>query len=257
MLLAIDVGNTNIVIGCVDEKDIRFSARFATDKDKTEDEYALMLMSLLQIHKVPPEDIHGSIISSVVPELKKVLQLAVKLVTGTTPLVATLALDTGLKVAVDAPATLGADLVVDAVAAIAKYPTPIIIFDMGTATTVSVIDAEGIYRGGMIIPGLRLSVDALSTRTSQLPRISLDEPEQLIGTNTINCMKAGAIYGTAAMLDGLVDRLEEELGQSPTVIATGGHIGDIVPYCRRKMIYDKDLMIHGLQILYEKNKGRQ
>jgi len=257
MLLAIDVGNTNIVIGCVEGDDIRFSARFATDKDRTEDEYALMLMSLFQIHKVKPEEIDGGIISSVVPELKNVLQKAVKLVTGVTSLIVTLGLDTGLEVAVDAPHTLGTDLVVDAVAAIAKYPTPIVIFDMGTATTVSVIDKEGVYRGGMIMPGLRLSVDALSTRTSQLPRISLDEPEQLIGTNTINCMKAGAVYGTAAMLDGLVDRLEEELGQTPTVIATGGLIGDIVPHCRRKMIYDKDLMILGLQILYEKNKDRQ
>ncbi len=257
MLLAIDVGNTNIVIGCVDEEEIRFSARFATVKDKTEDEYAIMLMNLFQLHNVSPKVIHGSIISSVVPELKKVLKLAVELVTGKTALIVTLDLDTGLKVAVDAPNTLGTDLVVDAVAAIAKYPKPIIIFDMGTATTVSVIDEEGVYRGGMIMPGLRLSVDALSTRTSQLPRISLDEPEQLIGTNTINCMKAGAVYGTAAMLDGLVDRLEEELGTPPTVIATGGLIGDIVPHCRRKMIYDKDLMILGLQILYEKNKDRQ
>ncbi len=256
MILAIDVGNTNIVIGCLEKDKILFTARVSTDRAKTEDEYAVMLMNLFQINKVSPKIVEGGIISSVVPDLKKVLQLAVKKVTGKDPMIASLELDTGLKINMDAPNSLGADLVVDAVAAIAKYPKPIIIFDMGTATTLSVIDSEGTYIGGMIMPGLRLGVDALAARTSQLPRISLDAPEQLIGKNTINCIKAGAIYGNAGMLDGLIDRVAEELGTMPTVIATGGLIAEVVPFCKRKLIYDKDLMLWGLLILYERNKDR-
>ena len=192
-----------------------------------------------------------------VPELKQVLQLAVKMVTGKMPLLVTLDLDTGLKIDMDAPNSLGADLLVDAVAAIAKYPKPIIIFDMGTATTLSVIDENGTYIGGMIMPGLRLGVDALAARTSQLPRVSLEAPERLIGKNTVDCIKAGAIYGNAGMLDGLIDRVEEELGKTPTVIATGGLIGEIVPHCKRKLIFDKHLMLWGLLTLYERNKDRQ
>jgi type III pantothenate kinase len=125
---------------------------------------------------------------------------------------------------------------------------------MGTATTLSVIDEHGTYIGGMIMPGLRLGVDALAARTSQLPRISLDAPEKLIGKNTINSLKAGAIYGHAGMLDGLIDRVAEDLGKTPTVIATGGLISDVVPYCKRKLIFDKNLMLWGLKILYERNK---
>ncbi len=257
MIIAIDVGNTNIVIGCLKEDEILFTARFSTDRAKTEDEYAIMLMNLFQIHGIAPESVEGGIISSVVPDLKQVLQLAVKMVTGKTCLIVSLDLDIGMEIDVDTPGSLGADLVVDAVAAVARYPKPIVIFDMGTATTLSVVDEQGTYIGGMIMPGLRLGVDALAARTSQLPRISLDAPDRLIGRNTIDCLKSGAIYGNAGMLDGLIDRVEEELGKTPTVIATGGLIGQIVPHCKRKLIFDKDLMLWGLQILYERNKDRQ
>lgn len=254
MIIAIDIGNTNIVIGCLEKDDILFSARFSTDRTKTEDEYTIMLMNLFQIHGISPSLVEGGIISSVVPDLKQVLQLAVKMVTGKTALIVSLALDIGLKIEMDNPSALGADLVVNAVAAIDKYPKPIVVFDMGTATTLSVIDEHGTYIGGMIMPGLRLGVDALAARTSQLPRISLDAPEKLIGKNTINSLKAGAIYGHAGMLDGLIDRVAEDLGKMPTVIATGGLISDVVPYCKRKLIFDKNLMLWGLKILYERNK---
>jgi type III pantothenate kinase len=257
MIIAIDAGNTNIVIGCLDKDNILFTARISTDRAKTEDEYAVTLMNLFRINGVSPDIVEGGIIASVVPELKQVLQLAVKMVTGKMPLLVTLDLDTGLKIDMDAPNSLGADLLVDAVAAIAKYPKPIIIFDMGTATTLSVIDENGTYIGGMIMPGLRLGVDALAARTSQLPRVSLEAPERLIGKNTVDCIKAGAIYGNAGMLDGLIDRVEEELGKTPTVIATGGLIGEIVPHCKRKLIFDKHLMLWGLLTLYERNKDRQ
>ncbi|MGI6733278.1 MAG: type III pantothenate kinase [Anaerovoracaceae bacterium] len=256
MIIAIDAGNTNIVIGCLEKDQIFFTARISTDRVKTEDEYAVTLMNLFQINGISPKEVEGGIIASVVPELNQVLQLAVKMVIGKIPMLVSLDLDTGLKIEMDTPNSLGADLVVDAVAAIAKYPKPIMIFDMGTATTLSVIDENGTYIGGMIMPGLRLGVDALAARTSKLPRVSLEAPEQLIGKNTVDCIKAGAIFGHAGMLDGLIDRVAEELGKMPTVIATGGLIGEIVPHCKRKLIYDKHLMLWGLQILYERNKDK-
>ncbi len=253
MILVIDVGNTNIVVGCMKGDDIIFTARYSTDRAKTEDEYVLMFMDMFKFNKVDAEDIQGAILSSVVPELKMVLRLAVERLTGICPLVVSVDLDIGLPIAIDNPSQLGSDLIVNAVAAIEKYEKPILIFDMGTATTFSVIDEAGNYIGGMIIPGLRLSVDALSARTSQLPRISLDRPEQLIGTNTINCMKSGAIYGNAAMIDGIIERVEDHLGAPCTAVATGGLIGEVIPYCRKKVILNKNLTFHGLRILYEKN----
>lgn len=256
MILVIDVGNTNIVVGCMEGEKILFTARYSTDRAKTEDEYALMFMDMFKFYKIDTGLIEGAILSSVVPELKKVLGLAVERLTGKSPLVLSVDLDTGLPILIDNPAQLGSDLIANAVAAIEKYEKPLMIFDMGTATTVSVVDEAGNYIGGMIMPGLRLSVDALSVRTSQLPHISLDKPEQLIGTNTINCMKAGAIYGNAAMIDGIIDRVEDQLGKPCTVVATGGLIGEIVPYCSRAVILDKNLMLQGLRILYERNQHR-
>lgn len=258
MILAIDVGNTNIVVGGLEGKEILFTARFSTDRGKTEDEYAILLKGIFEMRSILPSQIDGGIISSVVPSLKKILRDAVQLLTGKIPLIVGAGVKTGLDIKIDNPAQLGSDLVVDAVAACAAYPKPILIFDMGTATTLSVIDAQGHYMGGMIFPGLRLAVDALSARASQLPFISLlEEPEQLIGTNTINCMTSGAIYGNAAMLDGIIDRVEEALGQPATVLATGGLVSRVIPYCKRKVIGDEHLMLRGLQILYEKNKPQK
>ena len=257
ILVAIDVGNTNIVVGCMDgvkSGEILFTARLSTDRLKTEDEYAMMLMNLFAIHQINQKEIEGGIISSVVPDLKRTMQKALEKITGRCPLVVGSGVKTGLNIKIDNPAQLGSDLVVDAVAACAQYPRPILIFDMGTATTLSVIDRDGNYLGGMIMPGLRKSVDALVSGTSQLPRIGLDEPEQVIGTNTINCMKAGAIYGNAAMLDGLIDRVEEALGEpAATVLATGGLVSCVAPYCRRNVICDENLMLRGLWLIYQKN----
>lgn len=255
MILAIDVGNTNIVIGCMQGSNVLFTVRYSTDRGKTEDEYALMLMSMFEIHKVDPSSIEGGIISSVVPDLKKVLRLAVERVTGKRPMLVSCDMNIGFPIEIDNPATLGSDLIVDAVAALANYKTPILIFDMGTATTLSVIDKRGVYIGGMIMPGLQLSMDALSLRTSQLPRISLEAPEELIGKNTINCMKSGAIYGNASMLDGIIDRVEEILGQKATVVATGGLVAEVAPFCKHSIIVEPNLMLFGLSILYETNKG--
>ena len=253
MILALDVGNTNIVIGCLDDDKIYFVGRLATDRSRTDDEYAISFKNLMELNGIDTRHITGSIISSVVPPLIHILELAVEKSIGRTPLVIGPGLKTGLNIKIDNPAQLGSDLVVDAVAAIHQYNPPLIIFDMGTATTVSVIDNNKNYLGGMIIPGVKASQEALTSRTSLLQSISLEPPKRIIGTNTIDCMKSGAIYGNAATLDGIIDRVEEELGEKATVVATGGLSKCIVPYCKRDIIVDDDLLLKGLRLIYQKN----
>ena len=159
----------------------------------------------------------------------------------------------GLKICMDNPAQVGADLIVAAVAGVRDYPCPLILIDMGTATTITVVDKDKNYRGGMILPGLRVSLDSLTSRTSQLPRISLDPPKRLIGTNTNDCMKSGILYGSASMLDGMIERIEEEIGMKTTVVATGGLANAIVPLCKHDIIPDDDLLLRGLRYIYERN----
>lgn len=256
MLLAIDVGNTNIVLGCMEGEVIRCTARMATDRTRTEDEYAMALSQMFALRGMDPNRMDGAIISSVVPELRPILTRAIQTLCGITPLVVGAGIKNGLNIRIDNPAQLGSDLVVGAVGAMAKYPKPLLIFDFGTATTLSVIDGKGAYRGGMIMPGMRLAVEALSNRTAQLPHIDLEAPERVIGTNTVDCMNSGAIYGNAAMLDGVIDRVEAELGEPiAAVVATGGLISKVAPYCRRRIAIEDDLMLWGLKIIYEKNKG--
>lgn len=255
MILVIDAGNTNIVLGCMDGSALRFTARIRTDRAKTEDEYALIFRNLFDLHQVDRKGVDGAILSCVVSELTDVLCKATETVIKKRPMVVGAGLKTGLNIKIDNPAQLGADLVVDSVAAIAKYPKPILIFDIGTANTMLVIDSKGQFLGGAIMAGPRLSVDALSGRTSQLPYIELDAPSKLIGSNTIHCMQSGVIYGQAAMVDGLIDRAEEELGEPfASVVATGGLFGLIAPHCKHSIIHDKTLMLDGLRIIYEKNK---
>lgn len=255
MILVLDTGNTNTVIGGIDQGVLRFSIRFQSDRNKTRDEYALLLHGLLSQKGVDPAEIEGGIISSVVPKLRHVLGQALKQLTGKTFLVVGPGLKTGLPIRMDIPSQVGSDLIVDAVAALTLAKPPLVIFDLGTATTMSVVDEHGSYIGGMIIPGLQLSLDALSARAAQLPFINLDEPpRRLIGKNTNDCMHAGAIYSTAAMLDGLIDRVTEELGQNVTTVATGGLMGLIHPYCKREIHYDDNLLLRGLIKLYEMNK---
>jgi type III pantothenate kinase len=253
LILAIDVGNTNTVLGALENDKLLTTIRLQTDRNKTADEYALLIAGLLQQKGIDPMAFEGGILSSVVPELRIVICKAMEQLTGKEFLTVGSGLKTGLNIKMDNPAQLGADLVVDAVAALSRFKPPLAIFDMGTATTLSVIDPEGKYIGGMIIPGMRLSVDALSARAAQLPFIHLGAPSKVIGSNTIDCMQSGAVYSNAAMLDGLSDRVEEELGQPVTVVATGGLMGVVVPFCKRKIHYDPDLMLEGLNILYKKN----
>lgn len=255
MILAIDVGNTNIVIGGIEDNKTVFSARCSSDRSKTADEYALILSGILSMHGVSPDQIEGGILSSVVPSLRDSLPKAVKILAGKQILVVSPDLRTDLKLEMDNPRQMGSDLLVDAVAALAKYPAPMAVFDMGTATTMSVIDRRGVYVGGHIIPGLRVSIDALSGRAAQLPYVNLEAPKHFIGKNTVDCMQSGAIYSTAAMLDGLVLRAREEFGSDLTAVITGGLAPTVVPFCKEEIHLEPDLLVEGLKILYEKNKA--
>ena len=252
MILAIDIGNTNIVIGCLDKEKTCFVERLSTVRTKTELEYAVDIKTVLDIYHISPRDIEGGIISSVVPQITNVAKLAVEKILKKEVMVLGPGIKTGL---MDQPAQLGADLVADAVAGITEYPAPLLVIDMGTATTAFVIDEKKNYIGGMIFPGVGTALDALVSRASQLSGISIDAPKRVIGKNTIECMKSGVLYSSAGAIDGIIDRMEEELGQKATVIATGGLARKIVPYCKRRIILDENLMLKGLLVIYEKNRG--
>lgn len=255
MILALDMGNSNIVIGGIDDKKTYFLERVTTNQGKTDLEYAINIKNILEIYHLTPEDIDGAIISSVVPPLNSTLVSAVRKSCGKEALLVGSGMKTGLNIIMDNPKTVGSDMIVDAVAAIKEYPCPLAIIDMGTATTISVVDRAGNYTGGVILPGLRVSLDSLSGKTAQLPYINLDNPGKVIGKNTIDCMRSGIMYGNAGMMDGILDRMEEEIGCPLTVIATGGLARFVTPLCRHKIVFDDTLLLKGLLILYEKNKA--
>lgn len=254
MILTIDIGNTNIVLGGVRGEEILFQARMVTDTIKTSDQYCAELKTMLDLFEVKPGDIEGSIVASVVPPVLNSVRTAIRKLTGKNCLVVGPGLKTGLNIKIDNPAQTGADLVVAAVAALREYKPPMILVDMGTATTISVLNAEGAFIGGCVCPGVKVSLDALTSKTALLPGISLDQPKKAIGRNTIDCMRSGIMLGTACMLDGLIQRMEEELGMETTVLVTGGIGKFILPLCRREMIFEEDLLIKGLAILYHENK---
>ena len=254
MLLAIDIGNTNIVMGCIRDDEILFKARIATDRTRTSDQYGVEIKNMLEAFGIKKEDIHDCIISSVVPPVFNSVKTGVIKVIGKQPMVVGPGLKTGLNIQVDSPSQVGSDRIVIAVAALAEYTAPLILMDLGTATTIEVVEPENVYMGGVIIPGVRTSLDALVNKAAQLPGISLDQPKKVIGTNTVDCLRSGMMYGTAAMLDGIIDRMGEELGHTSTLIATGGMAQFIAPLCKHSIILDKDLLLKGLNILYKKNK---
>jgi len=249
MILTVDVGNSNIVLGAVEGPEIVFEARLRTDTTKTSDEYCVDLKILLDVHNLCSADIEGSIIASVVPQVSNSMQTAIRKLTGKAPLVVGPGLKTGLNIAIDNPAQTGADLVVGCVAALREHQAPMIIIDMGTATTMIVVDKNSAMIGGAIIPGVKISMDALTNRTALLPGLQLDQPKRAIGRNTIDCMRSGLMLGNACM----IDRMEEELGYRTTVIATGGIAKFVIPMCRHEIIYDKDLLVKGLAALYREN----
>lgn len=253
MIFAVDVGNTNVVIGCCLEDRIVFTDRLSTNRTATSLEYMAIFKTAFEINSIDPKEITGSIISSVVPNVTHNIKKAVERLTGTHPFIVGPGIKTGLSIKIDNPAQLGSDLVVDAVAGIADYPLPLIIIDMGTATTVSVIDKNSDYIGGIIYPGVAISHDSLISSTSKLSKVALEPPKKVIGTETVECLKSGIIYGNAGAIDGFIDHIKSEIGEC-TVVATGGLANVIIPYCRNEIIIDDDLLLKGLRVIYDKNK---
>ena len=254
MILAVDIGNSNIVLGGIQEDRIAFEARLRTDPTKTSDEYCIDIKMLLDVYGFKRGDVEGAIISSVVPQVLNSIKTAIKKLTGKTALVVGPGLKTGLNIRIENPSQTGADLVVGSVAALRAHKPPLIVIDMGTATTISVLNQEGALIGGCVCPGVKISLDALTSKAALLPAISLDRPKRAIGRNTIDCMRSGIMLGTASMLDGLIERMEEELGTRTTVVITGGLGKFIAPLCKTKMIYDEDLILKGLWALYRENR---
>ncbi len=254
MLLVLDMGNTNITVGVYDGARLLLQTRMATDKSQMEDQYAIALMDLLRLYKLEASAFTGAVLASVVPPLNHAISEAVRKVTGLTPLLVGPGTKTGLNIRIDNPASLGADLLVGAVAAVERVGYPCIVWDLGTATTVSVVDKDGAFRGGAIMAGIKTAQRSLVENTSLLPSISLETPAHVIGSNTIACLQSGAVFGNAAMLDGMNDRIVEELGYDAPVVVTGGLGKEIVPNCRHAATYVDELLLDGLRLIYEKNK---
>ena len=258
MILTLDVGNTNIKVGAWDGEELAFVSRLQTNTLRTGDEYAISLLDIFRLNECGSEQFDGAIISSVVPQLSLVLKEAVLAVIHTRRVyIVSPGLRTGLDIKIDNPATLGSDMVCAAVAAIKSYKLPCIIVSMGTATAIFAINSGGEFMGGSVSPGVAISLDALARHTAQLPHISLESPGAVIGTNTIDSMKSGIIYGTAAMLDGIIARMKTKLGGEATVVACGGLAQFIVGHCNESITVNDQLVLEGLRLIYEKNSRQK
>lgn len=256
MLLAIDVGNSTTSVGLfANDKILCFLASLDTDSRKTADQISVDLMNLFALYRYDYTCVTGAILCSVVPPLNFMMEKALTRLLGKPPMVVGPGVKTGLNIRLTNQTQVGADIVADAVAALEKFEAPIVTIDMGTATTIGVISEGRNYEGGLLLPGVNVSLEALSRRAAQLPDISLQHPKALIGKNTEDCMRSGIVYGTAGMLDGIIDRIREEFpGKKVTVVATGGNAPVIVRYCRNEIVYDKYLLMDGLWTIYQKNK---
>ena len=253
MILTIEIGNSTITLGGVEGNDIRFECRINTDRVKTSDTYCIDLKTLLEIYGVELEKIEGVIIASVVPQVLNSVRTAIRKLLGKEPLVVGPGLKTGLDIRLENPGQMGAGLVAADVAALSEHKPPLIVIDMGTATTMTVLDPNGAHLGGCVCPGVKISLEALTGQTSLLPGIQLDSPKQALGCNTADAMRSGIMFGTAAMLDGMIDRFQAETGWDFTIVATGGLARHIVPLCRHGILYDRHLIIKGLAKLYRDN----
>ena len=255
MLLVIDIGNTNVVAAfMISPKDIVYTGRFKTNKAGTPDWAGRELRAFLDKNNVAAEEISGVIISSVVPEITDAVCAASHEISGIKPLIVGHGIKTGISIETEAPEKTGADLIAAAAGAAREYDGAIAVFDLGTATTLTVITSDRRFLGGLIMPGVKISMEAMVSRASQLPEFDIDHHGRFIGKNTVESMQSGIVYGNAAMMDALSERVEEELEESVTVIVTGGLGGIIYPNCKRKMIYEPDLVLKGLWYIYEMNK---
>ena len=253
MILTIEIVNSTITLGGVEGSDIRFECRINTDRVKTSDTYCIDLKTLFEIYGIDMASIEGVIIASVVPQVLNSVRTAIRKLLNTEPLVVGPGLKTGLDIRLENPGQMGADLVAADVAALSEHKPPLIIIDMGTATTMAVLDPNGAHLGGCVCPGVKISLEALTGNTSLLPGIQLDSPKQALGRNTADAMRSGIMFGTASMLDGMIDRFRAETGWDFTIVATGGLAKRIVPLCHNEIVYDRHLIIKGLAKLYRDN----
>lgn len=253
MVLAVDIGNTNVTLGVYRDEKFILTARLATETGRTSDQYAIDIKDVLSLHGEDYKAIEGCIISSVVPAVGESVAKGITALCKIKPMVLGPGLKTGLNIKIDNPAQLGADLVAGAVGALEKYPMPCIIIDMGTATTISLLGKNGEMLGGAIAAGVRLTLKALFENTAQLPSVNIEAPDSVIGTNTVDCMKSGLVYGAASMIDGLISRMEKEQGKVNTIVATGGLSKEIIRHCNYDIIYDENLLLDGLLKIYKKN----
>lgn len=253
MLLCTDVGNTNIKFALYKGDKLLMKLRFSTNRSKTADDYAVDLYTIFKINNVNVKEISGSIISSVVPLVTDLLKKAIMTVANVDSLVIGPGIKTGLDIRLDNPGAVGSDIVCMCVALKEYYPCPVIVVGMGTATTILYMNENKAYCGGVILPGVQISLDALTARCALLPSVNFSAPQKAIGTNTADCIRSGIIYSNAAMIDGMIDRFEEEVQQKCTLVATGGMAQHIVSYCKKNIIINDDLVLEGLRLIYEKN----
>lgn len=254
MILTVDVGNTNIKIGGFDNEKLVFIARLYTNIFKTSDEYTIQLHDILRINRCNSSQFDGAIISSVVPPLSDVIKKAVSdLINKKRVLLISPGIKTGLNIKIDNPAILGSDMVCAAVAAVSKYPLPCIVVSLGTATAIFAIDKDGAFLGCTLHPGIAISLEVLAGKTAQLPHLSLASPSKVIGTNSADSIRSGIVYGTASMIDGVVQRMQEEMGCTQSIIGTGGYMEEIIPHCKSEIITDENIVFEGLKIIYHKN----
>ncbi len=253
MRLAIDIGNTNIVVGAFKKKELIFNFRLSTDKNKTEYEYAVIFNTIFHTKNIDKNEINGAIISSVVPVLTKTIEKAVDIFCGITPLILSAGIKTGIDIRTENPNQTGADRIADSVGGLMKYNLPLLIIDIGTAVTLSIINEKRQFVGGIIAAGPRLELSALKKGTAQLTEVGLHPPDKVIGRNTHNAVSSGIIYGIASMLDSLIFKIKEEIGSQLTVVATGGMSFEIISCCKSEIIYDEFLLLNGLNHIYEIN----
>lgn len=251
MIITVDIGNTSISVGAYDGDFLAFTSAVLTERNKSCEDYTSDIGDMLSLNGLSGVSFSGSIVSSVVPEVTDSIVGALRKITGTEPLIVGEKYNGNLKVEILPVSYLGADLIAASVGAIKKYPLPCLVADLGTATKILVIDENACFRGCTISPGVKISLDALSEKASLLPEISLERPERAIGENTVECMQSGIVFGTAAMLDGLISRIKAELGsEKVTVVATGGYSKEIASCCETEIIYDENLLLDGLNAIY-------
>ena len=258
MILAIDIGNTTVTLGGVritpqQAYSLEFTARIDINHTWSASQYESAIEQLFEDKNLSPSDFRGVIISSVVPSVLTLLQECVRNLFGTEPLLVTSESDLGMTFSIPEPEKVGRDRLVDAAWAAAHYPLPVITVDLGTATTFNVVDENRVFRGGVICPGLSTGLRALGERCAQLPQVRLSSPKAAIGVNTESCMLSGSVLGTAVLLDGITQRIEEELGRPATLVVTGGLTKYVTPLCRHPLTYDPELLLKGLALLYQMN----